>query len=324
MKTKESSKWGYIQQIENSRTMEEQINEQIQKNYKKLQELASTFEGINGVATGFHALDKMISGLSNGNLVTIAAVPSMGSTSFALSMLVNIAVERKEPSLYVSLSMTKEELVNRLIINVCDIPGEKIKNGQLSPYEWGQLDCKIKELYNSPLFIYDEPFMHIYKMVEDIRDCVKNNGIKIVVIDYLQRIYSQFSFFENRYLEINYFTRMLKSLALELDIPIVVLSQINRNIDHREGIDGKRPILSDLRDSGTIEGDSDMVIFIHRPDYYHVYQDEKGNDLRGMAEVIVAKNRNGAVGDVLLRFRGEYARFQNPDDDIRIPMPGYL
>ena len=304
--------------------MEEQINEQIQKNYKKLQELASTFEGINGVATGFHALDKMISGLSNGNLVTIAAVPSMGSTSFALSMLVNIAVERKEPSLYVSLSMTKEELVNRLIINVCDIPGEKIKNGQLSPYEWGQLDCKIKELYNSPLIIYDEPFMHIYKMVEDIRDCVKNNGIKIVVIDYLQRIYSQFSFFENRYLEINYFTRMLKSLALELDIPIVVLSQINRNIDHREGIDGKRPILSDLRDSGTIEGDSDMVIFIHRPDYYHVYQDEKGNDLRGMAEVIVAKNRNGAVGDVLLRFRGEYARFQNPDDDIRIPMPGYL
>jgi replicative DNA helicase len=128
--------------------------------------------------------------------------------------------------------------------------------------------------------------------------------------------------FGSRQEEVSTISRSLKGLAKELNIPIIALSQLNRGVESREGIEGKRPQLSDLRESGAIEQDADMVCFIHRPEYYKIYSDDKGNDLRGMAEIIIAKHRNGAVGDVLLRFKGEYARFQNPDDDMIIPMPG--
>lgn len=303
------------------KNMEEHFNNQIENNYNSLKEVAGRTDGISGVATGFRAFDMMTSGFQKGNLITIASAPSMGSTSFALSMLRNVSVTNRKPSLYVSLSMTERELVDRMIVNVCGISGEKIKNGQLSPSEWGQLDFKIKELYDSPMYIISDPFMHIDKLLAFVREYVTNNHIEILVIDYLQRLYAQLGYTDNRYLEINHFTRVLKSLALELDIPIVLISQINRNLDVREGINGKRPVLSDLRDSGTIEGDSDMVVFIHRPEHYHIYHDEKGNDLRGMAEIIIAKHRNGAVGDVLLRFCKEYARFENLVDEY-VPMPG--
>ena len=128
--------------------------------------------------------------------------------------------------------------------------------------------------------------------------------------------------FGSRQEEVSTISRSLKGLAKELNIPIIALSQLNRGVEQREGNEGKRPQLSDLRESGAIEQDADMVCFIHRPEYYKIFQDDKGRDLRGMAEIIIAKHRNGAVGDVLLRFRGEYARFQNPDDDMIIPMPG--
>lgn len=296
--------------------MEDQFNNELTRAYKRIQDLACSTEGISGISTGFYALDEITSGFQNGNLITIASTPSTGSTSFALSLLANISVRSRIPSLYVSLGMTAQEVVNRMIVNVCEIPGEKIKNGQLAPYEWGQLDYKLKYLYESPLHVLAEPFMHIDKMADNIREAVQKSQVKIVVVDYLQRLYTQFCHSENRYLEVNYFTRVLKSLALELDVPIIIISQINRNFDGREGIDAKRPRLSDLRDSGTIEGDSDLVLFVHRPDFYQIYQDEKGNDLRGMAEIIIAKHRNGALGDVLLRFKKEYARFENPDNDI--------
>ena len=205
---------------------------------------------------------------------------------------------------------------------MCEIPGEKIKSGQLAPYEWGQLDYKIKELYDAPLYVDDTPSLSVFELRTKARRLVREHDVKIIIIDYLQLMNASGMSFGSRQEEVSTISRSLKGLAKELNIPIIALSQLNRGVESREGIDGKRPQLSDLRESGAIEQDADMVCFIHRPEYYKIYTDEKGNDLHGMAEIIIAKHRNGAVGDVLLRFRGEFARFQNPDDEMIVPMPG--
>jgi replicative DNA helicase len=299
-----------------------QINPVIQEAYEMLQKAAARTDGLSGLESGFYALDKMTSGWQNSDLVIIAARPAMGKTAFVLSMAKNMAVNAKIPVALFSLEMSNVQLVNRLIVNVCEIPGEKIKSGQLAPYEWGQLDYKIKELYDAPLFVDDTPSLSVFELRTKARRLVREHGVKIIIIDYLQLMNASGMSFGSRQEEVSTISRSLKGLAKELNIPIIALSQLNRGVESREGIDGKRPQLSDLRESGAIEQDADMVCFIHRPEYYKIYTDEKGNDLRGMAEIIIAKHRNGAVGDVLLRFRGEYARFQNPDDDMIIPMPG--
>ena len=299
-----------------------QINPVIQECYEQLQQTASRKDGICGIESGFHSLDKFTSGWQNGELIVIASRPAMGKSAFALSMIRNMAVNAKTPTLLFSLEMNSVQIVNRMIVNVCGIPGEKIKNGQLAPHEWGQLDFKIKELYDAPLFIEHTPGIEIEQLCDSIRKAVIEDGVKIVIIDYIQRISVENGSFDKRYLEVNYITRRLKDVALELNVPIIALSQMNRGVESREGIDGKCPQLIDLRDSGTLEEDADMVIFIHRPEYYKIFQDRYGNDLRGVAEIIIAKHRNGALGDVLLRFKSEYARFDNPNNDIIIPMPG--
>ena len=280
-----------------------QINPVIQEAYEMLQKAAARTDGLSGLSSGFHQLDKMTSGWQNSDLIIIAARPAMGKTAFVLSMAKNMAVNNKVPVALFSLEMSNVQLVNRLIVNVCEIPGEKIKSGQLAPYEWGQLDYKIKELYDAPLYVDDTPSLSVFEL--------RTKARRLVGMSY-----------GSRQEEVSTISRSLKGLAKELNIPIIALSQLNRGVENREGIDGKRPQLSDLRESGAIEQDADMVCFIHRPEYYKIYQDEKGNDLHGMAEIIIAKHRNGAVGDVLLRFRAEFARFQNPDDDLIVPMPG--
>ena len=299
-----------------------QINPVIQEAYEMLQKAAARTDGLSGLESGFHALDKMTSGWQNSDLVIIAARPAMGKTAFVLSMAKNMAVNAKIPVALFSLEMSNVQLVNRMIVNVCEIPGEKIKSGQLAPYEWGQLDYKIKELYDAPMYVDDTPSLSVFELRTKARRLVREHGVKIIIIDYLQLMNASGMSFGSRQEEVSTISRSLKGLAKELNIPIIALSQLNRGVESREGIDGKRPQLSDLRESGAIEQDADMVCFIHRPEYYKIYQDEKGNDLHGMAEIIIAKHRNGAVGDVLLRFRGEFARFQNPDDDMIVPMPG--
>ena len=299
-----------------------QINPVIQEAYEMLQKAAARTDGLSGLESGFRSLDKMTSGWQDSDLVIIAARPAMGKTAFVLSMAKNMAVNAKIPVALFSLEMSNVQLVNRLIVNVCEIPGEKIKSGQLAPYEWGQLDYKIKELYDAPLYVDDTPSLSVFELRTKARRLVREHGVKIIIIDYLQLMNASGMSFGSRQEEVSTISRSLKGLAKELNIPIIALSQLNRGVESREGIEGKRPQLSDLRESGAIEQDADMVCFIHRPEYYKIYQDEKGNDLRGMAEIIIAKHRNGAVGDVLLRFRSEYARFQNPDDDMIIPMPG--
>jgi len=213
------------------------------------------------------------------------------------------------------------QLVNRLITNVCEIPGEKIKSGQLAPYEWGQLDSNITALHDAPLYVDDTPSLSIFELRTKARRLVREHNVKLIIIDYLQLMNASGASFGSRQEEVSTISRSLKGLAKELNIPIIALSQLNRGVESREGIDGKRPQLSDLRESGAIEQDADMVCFIHRPEYYKIYQDEKGNDLHGVAEIIIAKHRNGAVGDVRLRFVGQYARFQNLEDESLAPLP---
>lgn len=304
-----------------------QIDPVIDEAYAMLQKAAARSDGLSGIASGFTQLDKMTSGWQNSDLVILAARPAMGKTAFALSLAKNIAVDQNIPVAFFSLEMANVQLVNRMIINVCEITGEKMRSGQLAPYEWGQLDYKIKELIGKPLYVDDTPSLSVFELRTKARRLVREHGVKLIMIDYLQLMNASGMSFGSRQEEVSTISRSLKGLAKELNIPILALSQLNRGVENREGNEGKRPQLSDLRESGAIEQDADMVIFIHRPEYYHIFADDKGRDLRGMAEIIIAKHRNGAVGDVLLTFKGQYARFQNPDDDMgggrsAVPLPG--
>ncbi|MDL2302847.1 replicative DNA helicase [Dysgonomonas sp. OttesenSCG-928-D17] len=292
-----------------------QINPVIKEALNLLEIAANRPEGLSGLQTGFMALDKITSGWQNSDLVIIAARPAMGKTAFVLSMAKNMAVSYNYPVALFSLEMSNVQLVNRLIVNTCEIPGEKIKNGQLAPYEWEQLDFKIKELYDAPLFIDDTPSLSVFELRTKARRLVREHGIKMIIIDYLQLMNASGMHYGSREQEVSMISRSLKGLAKELNIPIIALSQLNRGVEGRTGAEGKRPQLSDLRESGAIEQDADMVCFIHRPEYYKIFEDDKGNSLIGLAEIIIAKHRNGATGDVLLRFKSEFARFQNIDDD---------
>ena len=294
-----------------------QIDPVIHDAYEMLQKAAARSDGLSGLSSGFEKLDRMTSGWQNSDLIIIAARPAMGKTAFVLSMAKKMAVDMKIPVAMFSLEMSNVQLVNRMIVNVCEIPGEKIKSGQLAPYEWVQLDSKIRDLYGAPFYVDDTPSLSVFELRTKARRLVREHGVKIILIDYLQLMNASGMSFGSRQEEVSTISRSLKGLAKELNIPIIALSQLNRGVENREGIEGKRPQLSDLRESGAIEQDADMVCFIHRPEYYKIYQDEKGHDLHGMAEIIIAKHRNGAVGDVLLKFRAEYARFQDPDEEWR-------
>lgn len=299
-----------------------QINPVIKEAYDMLTRAAAREDGLSGLSSGFEKLDKMTSGWQNSDLIIIAARPAMGKTAFVISMIKKMAVDMKTPVAMFSLEMANVQLVNRLIVNVCEIAGEKIKSGQLAPYEWGQLDKRITQLYDAPIYVDDTPSLSVFELRTKARRLVKEHGVRIIMIDYLQLMNASGMSFGSRQEEVSTISRSLKQLAKELNIPIIALSQLNRGVESREGIDGKRPQLSDLRESGAIEQDADMVCFIHRPEYYKIYQDEKGRDLHGMAEIIIAKHRNGAVGDVLLEFRSEYARFADPNENQYIPLPG--
>ena len=299
-----------------------QVNLIIKEALHNIETAANQKDGLSGLSSGFHGLDKLTSGWQKSDLVIIAARPAMGKTAFVLSMAKNMGVDRGEPVAVFSLEMSNVQLVNRLISNVCELAGEKIKNGQLNEMEWEQLFYKIKVLNDAPIYVDDTPSLSVFELRTKARRLVREHGIKCLIIDYLQLMNASGMTYGSREQEVSIISRSLKGLAKELNIPIIALSQLNRGVENRSGTgaDGKRPQLSDLRESGAIEQDADMVCFIHRPEYYKIFTDDEGNDLHGMAELIIAKHRNGPVGDVRLRFKGEYAKFMNPEDD-RIPMP---
>ncbi len=295
-----------------------QLNPVIDKALELLKKAAARTDGLTGLESGFTQLDKITSGWQNSDLIIIAARPGMGKTAFILSMAKNIAVDNQQPVAIFSLEMNDIQLANRLISNVCEIPNEKIKSGQLAPYEWRQLDIKTKELFDAPLYLDDSNMLSIFELRTKARRLVREHQVKLIIIDYLQLMSSGVKT-GSRQEDIATISRSLKSLAKELDIPIIALSQVNRNLESREGIDGKRPQLSDLRESGAIEQDADIVCFIHRPEYFKIYENEDHKDLRGMAEFIIAKHRNGATGLIHLRFNAEHAKFTNEDEGGYIP-----
>jgi len=292
-----------------------QINPVISQAIKTIQAAAANTDGLTGVPTGYHKLDDITSGWQASDLVIIAGRPAMGKTSFALSMAKNIAADQRVPMAFFSLEMSNVQLVNRLISNACEIEGSKILNGQLQPDEWQRLDQRINTLLDAPLYVDDTPGLSVFELSTKARRLVREHGVKIIMIDYLQLMNANGMRFSSRQEEVSTISRSLKGLAKDLDIPILALSQLNRGVESREGLEGKRPQLSDLRESGAIEQDADMVLFVHRPEYYHIYQDDNGRDLHGMAQIIIAKHRKGATGDVLLTFKGQYTRFENPDDN---------
>ncbi|MDR2475364.1 MAG: replicative DNA helicase [Bacteroidales bacterium] len=284
---------------------------------KRIQEIAAS-KGLSGLQSGFTELDMVTSGWQNSDLVIIAARPAMGKTAFVLSMAKNMAVEYNYPVAVFSLEMANIQLVNRLISNVSEIESKKLKDGDLAPQEWELLDKRIKDLYSAPIYIDDTPSLSVFELRTKARRLVREHKVKIIVIDYLQLMTSGLNL-TVREQEISTISRSLKGLAKELNIPVVALSQLNRGVESRQGYEGKRPQLADLRESGAIEQDADMVCFIHRPEYYGITEDTKGHSLLGVAEIIIAKHRNGETKDIKLRFKGEYARFQNIEDELPPP-----
>ena len=298
-----------------------QIDSVIKSAMDAIMKAYSNKDGLTGVPSGFYKLDDITSGWQSSDLIIIAGRPAMGKTSFALSLAKNIAADYKFPVAFFSLEMSNIQLVNRLMSNVCEIKGSHIQSGQLSPDELDRLDKRLNALLGSPLYIDDTPGLSVFELRTKARRLVREHGVKMIMIDYLQLMNANGMRFSSRQEEVSTVSRSLKGLAKELNIPIIALSQLNRGVESREGLEGKRPQLSDLRESGAIEQDADMVLFVHRPEYYHIYQDDKGNDLHGMAQIIIAKHRKGATGDVLLTFRGEFTRFENPEDRYRDTTP---
>ncbi len=296
-----------------------QIDPVLKQAMADIQKAAAQSDGLSGTPSGYTKLDDITSGWQSSDLIIIAGRPAMGKTSFALSMAKNMVVDYQVPVAFFSLEMNNVQLVNRLISNVCEIQGSKIMNGQLADDEWNRLDKNIRKLEGAPLYIDDTPGLSIFELRSKARRLAKEKGIKAIMIDYLQLMNANGMHFGNRQEEVSTISRSLKGLAKELNIPVIALSQLNRGVESREGLEGKRPQLSDLRESGAIEQDADMVLFVHRPEYYHIYEDENKRDLHGMAQIIIAKHRKGAIGDVLLKFHGEFTRFENPDTNSYIP-----
>ena len=265
-------------------------------------------DGISGIPSGFTALDEVTSGWQNSDLVIIAARPAMGKTAFVLSMARNMAVTYKQPIAVFSLEMSSVQLVNRLIASEKEHCAEKNKNGRLSKDELKHVHSKIKTLITSPIMVDDTPALSIFELRAKCRRWKQKYDIKVIIIDYLQLMTAGADMRGNREQEVSMISRQLKIIAKELNIPVLALSQLNRGVELRTG-DAKKPMLSDLRESGAIEQDADMVLFIHRPEKYGIMTYAQGNSLKGIADIIIAKHRNGAVGEIQLRFRSELTQF---------------
>ncbi len=295
-----------------------QMNVLVRDALNLIQEAAKREDNLSGIPSGYTKLDRLTSGWQNSDLVVVAGRPSMGKTAFVLSMARNMAVDHKKSVALFSIEMASIQLVNRLIVGEAEIPSEKIKVGNLSDAEWERLDYRIKKLEDAKIFIDDTPAISIFELRAKCRRLKRQYDIDIIIIDYLQLMTGTPDSKGNREQEVSNISRALKGIAKELNVPVIALSQLNRSVEIRTG--SKRPQLSDLRESGAIEQDADMVVFIHRPEKYGIMQDEEGNSLKGIAEIILAKHRNGSLGEVLLKFVSEYAKFIEMDDDYFGPI----
>jgi replicative DNA helicase len=279
---------------------------------QELQKLKEHKDGLTGVPSGFTALDRMTSGWQPSDLVIIAARPGMGKTAFVVSAMRNAAIDFKRPVAIFSLEMASVQLVNRMISAEAELEGEKIRRGQLADFEWQQLVHKTNKLSSAPIFIDDTPALTILELRAKCRRLKAEHNIELVIVDYLQLMRGDSA--GNREQEIASISRALKGIAKELEVPVLALSQLSRGVETRGG--DKRPQLSDLRESGSIEQDADIVMFLYRPEYYKITVDEEGLPTQGMGEVIIAKHRNGSTGTVKLKFIGKYTKFGDFDAPV--------
>lgn len=299
---------------QNLRNATDPMGSLITRAIKQIEEIRDKPEGLSGIPSGFSDLDRITSGFQRSDLIIVAARPGMGKTSFVMSLARNAAVNFSKPVAVFSLEMSSIQLVLRLISSEAEIDATKLKNGDLVEYEWQQLHSKIAKLSDAPIYIDDTPALNVFELRAKCRRLKAQYGIEMVIIDYLQLMGGNKDGKQNfnREQEISTISRSLKGLAKELNIPVIALSQLSRQVEQRGGV--KRPILSDLRESGSIEQDADQVFFIYRPEYYNLTEDEEGNPTAGIAEIIIAKNRHGSTQTVPLRFIGKYARFGNLND----------
>lgn len=297
----------------NLRTSYKEINNLISLTIKEIEEARKHEDHLTGVPSGFVNLDRLTGGWQKSDLIIVAARPSMGKTAFTLSLARNAAVDHSKPVAIFSLEMSSQQLVKRLLSAETELPAEKIVKGQLENYEMIQLVKSSTRLSEAKLFIDDTPAINIFELRAKCRRLKMQHDIQLVVIDYLQLMTtSENGKNGNREQEISAISRALKSIAKELNIPIIALSQLSRKVEDRGG--NKRPMLSDLRESGAIEQDADMVIFLYRPEYYGLDEDESGNPTKGIAEIILGKHRNGALDTVRVRFVDRFIKFVDLDD----------
>jgi len=284
-----------------------------------LQSVQMREDGLSGVPSGYTGIDRVTLGWQPSDLVIIAARPSMGKTAFVLTMARNMAVEHNVPVAFFSLEMASKQLVKRLMISETGLSADKIKGGKkLELYEWEQLNVRLNALSQAPLYIDDTPSLSIYEFRSKARRLVSSAGVKMIIIDYLQLMSGPPELKAMREQEVSAISRSLKAIAKELDVPILALSQLSRAVETRGG--AKRPQLSDLRESGAIEQDADIVMFIHRPDYYGMTEDPSQ---AGLTDIIIAKHRNGAVCDVKMKFRNSEVRFVDVTDvALNVDVPG--
>ncbi|GFR77538.1 replicative DNA helicase [Elysia marginata] len=279
---------------------------------KKNIEAIGKKEGFSGVISGFEKIDQLTSGWQPSDLIVVAARPGMGKTAFSLSMARNIAVDSNLPVAFFSLEMSALQIITRLISSETSISSQKLRTGKLSDDEWEQLNLRVSALEGAPLYIDDPVSLSIFDLRAKARRLASQHGIKVIIVDYLQLMTTgEHKKHGNREQEISNISRGLKALAKELDIPIIALAQLSRAVETRTG--SKRPLLSDLRESGAIEQDADIVSFIYRPEYYKLDQwdDEQGGTTQGQAEFIVAKHRNGGLENIRLKFVAKYGKFEN-------------
>ena len=288
----------------------ESIDKVMLKSIEAIENAQDNEGGVSGVATGFTELDRITSGWQNSDMIVLAARPGMGKTAFVVSMARNAAVQFGHPVAIFSLETSSVQLVNRLISGETEIPADKLRKGNLAPHEFQQLHARIEKLRNAPIYIDDTPALSVFEFRAKCRRLKAQHDVQLIVIDYLQLMTAGGQ--GNREQEISFISRSIKTVAKELDVPIIALSQLSRSVETRGG--DKKPMLSDLRESGAIEQDADIVSFIYRPEYYDITVDEDGNDVTGIGEIIIAKHRNGSLETVKLRFVGQFAKFENLDN----------
>ena len=281
------------------------VKDVVLENFKQIENLHHNPDAVSGIRTGFEDLDALLAGLHNSDLIIVAARPSMGKTSFVLSAVQNIAIDHKLPVAFFSLEMSKEQLVMRMLCSEARVDNHRLRRGIIQKYEWPNLTKAASLLTSAPIYIDDTPGINVLEMRAKSRRLKMEKGLRLVVVDYLQLMAAP-GRNENRQQEISTISRALKGLAKELEVPVVALSQLSRAVESRGGT--KRPVLSDLRESGAIEQDADVVLFLYREE---VYDRDCAEDQKGVAEVIIGKQRNGPIGEVKLKFFSEYTRFEN-------------